>query len=46
VRLEIFDGMPHVWHVFASYLPEGREAIDKIGQFVDARLAKAKTSAS
>jgi monoterpene epsilon-lactone hydrolase len=45
VRLEIFDGMPHVWHVFASYLPEGQEAIDKIGQFVDGRLAKA-TSAS
>jgi epsilon-lactone hydrolase len=45
VRLEVFDGMPHVWHAFASYLPEGQEAIDKIGQFVDSRTAKA-TSAS
>ena len=46
VTLEIFEGMPHVWHAFASYLPEAREAIDKIGKFVDSRVAKAKTSAS
>ncbi len=34
VVLEIWDEMFHVWHFFASLLPEGREAIDHIGQFV------------
>jgi len=33
VHLDVFDGMPHVWHVFASYLPEAQEAIDRIGAF-------------
>jgi len=26
--------MIHVWHMFASILPEGQQAIDRIGQFV------------
>jgi hypothetical protein len=26
--------MVHVWHVFAKILPEGQQAIDKIGKFV------------
>lgn len=39
VTLEIFEYMPHVWHTFAEYLPEAREAIDKIGAFVSARVA-------
>jgi acetyl esterase/lipase len=34
VRLDVFDAMPHVWHVFASYLPEAQDAIDQIGKFV------------
>jgi acetyl esterase/lipase len=32
--LDVFEDMPHVWHVFASYLPEAQEAIDRIGEFV------------
>ena len=33
VQLEVFDAMPHVWHVFASYLPEAQDAINQIGKF-------------
>lgn len=32
--LEVWDEMFHVWHFFASMLPEGQEAIDRIGEFV------------
>ena len=34
VDLEVWDEMIHVWHVFAKILPEGQQAIDKIGKFV------------
>jgi epsilon-lactone hydrolase len=34
VVLETWDEMFHIWHFFASLLPEGREAIDHIGQFI------------
>ena len=34
VRLEIWPGMPHVWHAFAFMLPEGRQAIDAAGAFL------------
>jgi acetyl esterase/lipase len=36
----VFEDMPHVWHVFASYLPEAQQAIDQIGQFVRAYTDK------
>jgi acetyl esterase/lipase len=39
VDLEVWDEMPHVWHVFAKILPEGQQAIDKIGKFVIARTS-------
>ncbi len=39
VDLEVWDEMPYVWHVFAKYLPEGQQAIDKIGKFVIARTS-------
>ncbi len=32
--LEIWDDMFHVWHTFAPMLPEGQQAIDRIGEFV------------
>jgi monoterpene epsilon-lactone hydrolase len=35
VTLEVWDGMQHVWQFAASFLPEGRQAINHIGQFVD-----------
>lgn len=38
VTLEVWDDMIHVWPVFADMLPEGREAIARIGAYVDQRL--------
>jgi monoterpene epsilon-lactone hydrolase len=37
VTLQIWDEMPHVWHLAAPVLPEGQEAIEKIGEFVRGR---------
>ena len=39
VTLKVWDEMPHVWHLFAPILPEGRQAIDEIGSFFQARTA-------
>jgi len=37
VELEVWDDMVHVWQAFAAILPEGREAVERIGAFVRAR---------
>ena len=34
VQLEIWQDMFHVWHYFAKYLSEGRQAIKQIGNFI------------
>ena len=34
VTLEVWDDMIHVFQFFASMLPEGQQAIDRIGEFV------------
>ena len=34
VDVEIWDDMPHVWHHYAPILPEARDAIRSIGDFV------------
>jgi acetyl esterase/lipase len=34
VEIEVWPEMVHVWHVFAKILPEGQQAIDRIGEFV------------
>jgi epsilon-lactone hydrolase len=34
VELEEWLRMPHVWHHFARLIPEGRRAIERIGEFV------------
>ena len=34
VILEPWDDMVHMWHFFAAMLPEGQQAIDKIGEFI------------
>ena len=34
--IEVWDGMIHVWHMFASLLPDGERAIDAIVDFVRA----------
>ncbi len=39
VELEVWEDMIHVWHVFAKLLPEGQQAIDRIGKFVVERTS-------
>jgi acetyl esterase/lipase len=34
VILEPWDDMIHMWHSFAAILPEGQQAIDRIGEFI------------
>jgi acetyl esterase/lipase len=34
VQVEIWEGMFHAWQVFAGQLPEGQEAIDHVGTFM------------
>ena len=34
VILEPWDDMIHMWHFFAAMLPEGQQAIDRIGEFI------------
>jgi acetyl esterase/lipase len=34
VEVDIWDDMPHVWHHFAPILPEGQQAIQRIGEFM------------
>jgi len=34
VTLEQWDEMIHVWPIYAPVLPEGQQAIDRIGEFV------------
>ena len=38
VELEVWQRMPHVWHLFATIVPEGRRAIARVGAFLEARL--------
>ena len=37
VTLEIWPDMIHVWQLFAAALPEGQQAIERIGAFIRAR---------
>ncbi len=32
--LEVWPEMPHVWHVFAPFLPQANEAIEQLGRFL------------
>jgi acetyl esterase/lipase len=32
--LEVWDDMPHVWTHFAPILPEGQQAVERIGDFI------------
>ena len=34
VTLEVWPGMQHVWQYFASFVPESRQAIGRIGEFI------------
>jgi len=39
VELEVWDDMIHVWHAFAFLLPEGQQAVERIGQYLRRRWA-------
>jgi epsilon-lactone hydrolase len=41
VTLELWDDVVHVWQAFADLLPEARDAISRIGTYVDKRLGAA-----
>lgn len=38
VTLLVWKDMQHEWHFAANILPEGRQAIEQIGQFIEAQL--------
>lgn len=38
ITLEIWEGMWHVWHLSAGYMPESQQAIERIGAFVDDKM--------
>jgi len=40
VTLEVWDEMPHVWHVFAGLLPEADQAIARAGRWLRSRLTR------
>jgi monoterpene epsilon-lactone hydrolase len=37
-ELELWDQMPHVWHLYARIVPEGRRALARVGDFLEARM--------
>jgi monoterpene epsilon-lactone hydrolase len=38
ITLEVFDNMIHVFQAFADWAPEGQEAIEKIGKYIQEKL--------
>ena len=37
VELQVVDGMPHVWHLFAGFLPDADTALAALGRWVAER---------
>jgi acetyl esterase/lipase len=42
VELEVWDEMIHIWPYFAAILPEGRQAIERMGAFIKQHAAGAQ----
>lgn len=40
VTLEVWPGMQHEWHFAADFVPEGKQAIQSIGIFIQQHIAK------
>jgi acetyl esterase/lipase len=38
VELEVWPRMPHAWQLYARILPEGRRAIERVGEFPQDKL--------
>ena len=45
VRLEVEEGMFHVWQYFAPLVPESREAVERLGRFARGHTSKVSRSA-
>ena len=45
VELSIWPGLPHVWQISQSFLPEAREALAQAGRFARSALASAAVPA-
>jgi monoterpene epsilon-lactone hydrolase len=45
-EIEVWEGMWHVWHMFAWYVPEGRRAVERVGAFVGRRLGSGARQSS
>ena len=41
VTLEVWEEMIHVWHLFAAMLPEGQQAIERVGAYIQQRTGAA-----
>jgi acetyl esterase/lipase len=39
VELQEWEGMPHVWHFFVSFLAEAKDALAQVGSFFRERMA-------
>jgi phosphinothricin tripeptide acetyl hydrolase len=46
VTLEVWDDMIHVWQSFADFLPEAKDAVARIGSFVDDHVGQASSGAA
>jgi epsilon-lactone hydrolase len=38
VELELWERMPHTWHLYARVVPEGHRAVAGVGEFLQARM--------
>jgi epsilon-lactone hydrolase len=38
VTYEVWDEMDHIWPLFATFLPEGQQAVERIGEFIRRHL--------
>ena len=37
--LDVVEDMPHIWHIFASFVPEAQRSIDRVGGFMAQHFA-------
>jgi len=42
--LDVWENMWHVWHFFSRQMPEGRRAMNEVGQYVRSHLGKASSA--
>ena len=38
-QIDVFPRLPHGWQLYARILPEGRQAIERIGVFLEKRMS-------